>query len=311
MTSRTLMVSACSNVYFDDWMDMLDSIEALGLRDSFDCGLIDLGLTPEQIDRVAARGVRRVRGEWLFEPPRDKRELHYIGFGGKPFLPVYFPGYEMYVWMDADTWAQTPEFWHRVRDGALRDGASFPYEVDPDYEPVAWHLYRWLAGNTWLGTGRVGTALRVARAPITNHGIFAMRADNPLWADWQQLMAEMVGRAQKIVAFDQLSLAVLLFERKRPWDGPEATYNWCCQRAIPAWDEARGLFVTPGPTHRVIHALHLTNYTRGRMLSLRRTDGTTFSGNLHPAGGYMDRATRPGAGPAQAPARARAPALAD
>jgi hypothetical protein len=294
LTPRTLMVSACSSVYFDDWLDMLDSVEALGLRGEFECGLIDLGLTPDQIERVAERGVRRVKGEWLFAPPRDKRELHYLGFGGKPFLPVYFPGYEMYLWMDADTWAQTAVFWHRVRDGALSEGASFPYEVDADYGPVAWHLYRWLAGNTWLGTRRPDTAWRVATAPLTNHGIFAMRGDSPLWAEWQQLIAEMVGRAQKIVAFDQLALAVLLFDRRRPWDGPGATYNWCCQRAIPVWDAGRGLFVSPRAPHRVIHALHLTNYTRGRVLSLRRTDGSTYLGTLHPTGGHMDRATRPG-----------------
>jgi hypothetical protein len=292
MPLRTLMVSACSSVYFADWLDMLDSVEALGLREAFDCGLIDLGLTDEQVALVRARDVQRAEGTWPFEPPRDKRERHHIGFGGKPFLPRYFPGYEMYAWMDADTWAQTPVFWERVRDGALRDGASFPWEVDADYGPVAWHLYRWLLGNTWLGLRNPATAWRVATAPITNHGIFAMRADSPLWGEWQQLIAEMVGRAQKIVAFDQLSLAVLLFERKHRWDGPDATHNWSCQRAVPAWDASRRLFVSPSAPHRVIHALHLTNYTRGRMLRLRCTDGASFEGTLHPPGGHMDRRVR-------------------
>lgn len=292
MPLRTLMVSACSSVYFTDWLDMLDSVEALGLRESFDCGLIDLGLTADQVAMVEARGVLRAEGIWPFEPPRDKRELHYIGFGGKPFLPKYFPGYEMYAWMDADTWAQTTAFWERVRDGALREGASFPWEVDADYGPVAWHLYRWLLGNTWLGVRNPATAWRVATAPIINHGIFAMRGDSPLWGEWQQLIAEMVARAQKIVAFDQLSLAVLLFARGRRWDGPDATVNWNCQRAVPAWDAGRRLFVSPRAPHRVIHALHLTNYTRGRMLALRGTDGATFDGTLHPAGGHMDRRVR-------------------
>lgn len=292
MSMRTLMVSACSSVYFTDWLDMLDSVEALGLRDVFDVGLIDLGLEPEQVAIVAARGVTLAGGTWPFEPPSDKRERHYIGFGGKPFLPKYFPGHDMYVWMDADTWAQTPEFLHRVIDGAVRHGASFPLEVDADYGPVAWHLYRWLLGNTWLGVRSMTTAWRVATAPITNHGIFAMRADCPLWDEWQQLISEMVQRAQKIVAFDQLSLAVLLFDRKRPWDAPDATFNWCCQRALPAWDAQRRLFVSPNAPHRVIHALHLTNFTRGRMLRIARTDGAVFDGTLHPVGGHMDRRVR-------------------
>lgn len=309
MRQGTLMVSACSNVFFDDWLDLLDSVERLGLRAEFECGLLDLGLTDEQIDIVRDRGVRRVKAEWPFEPPAHRRELFRIVEGGRPFMPLYFPDYEYYLWMDADTWAQTPAFWHRLRDGARAHQVSIPMEVHESYAPMSWRLYRWLAGNTWLGTGNPLTALRAALGPLTNHGIFAMRGDHPMWREWQDLITAMVARANKITAFDQLALAVLLYDRKRPIDQVHAEYNWNCQRALPHWDEERGLFVTPDADHRVLHALHLTNFTRGRVFEFPTVRGGRLRGTTHPPGGRLDRRTlglgQPAGEPPGSPASTR------
>ena len=62
--------------------------------------------------------------QWDFDfPGRDKLKDGYKALTARPFLPRYFPGFELYFWIDADCWVQQGDaialFLAAARTGAL------------------------------------------------------------------------------------------------------------------------------------------------------------------------------------------------
>jgi hypothetical protein len=54
--------------------------------------------------------------------PQELRDGFMIGNVAKTALRDYFPGYDVYLWFDADAWAQTGEFFDAFVAGALAEG---------------------------------------------------------------------------------------------------------------------------------------------------------------------------------------------
>ena len=102
-----LIVSASNDAYLDLLDGMLASIG--GRLADFDLGIIDLGLSDAGKDRIRARktGAHFAQAEWRRTfPGIDKAPEYKKVFVSKPFIPDIFPGYEDYVWVDADIWFQ-------------------------------------------------------------------------------------------------------------------------------------------------------------------------------------------------------------
>ena len=62
--------------------------------------------------------------QWDFDfPGRDKLKDGYKALTARPFLPRYFPGFDLYFWIDADCWVQQGDaialFLAAARTGAL------------------------------------------------------------------------------------------------------------------------------------------------------------------------------------------------
>ncbi len=54
-----------------------------------------------------AQGATLVVPQWDFDfPGRDKLKDGYKALTARPFLPRYFPGFDLYLWIDGDCWVQ-------------------------------------------------------------------------------------------------------------------------------------------------------------------------------------------------------------
>lgn len=285
-TSRTVMITACSGLFFDHYLDLLDSLAAMDLQPAYDLGLIDLGLSDEQRSQLQGRGIRVIDATWPVEPPPGQDRIEYIAFAGKPYAPKYFPGYDLYVWMDADLWAQTPTFWSDMVEGALRDGYSVPVEQDPNYTrmPAIWRLWMW---RHFARTYGVASAMRLMKLPVLNNGLFAVRADAPHWALWQKHFELMVEKTRRMIAIDQLALISMLHLEALPFACLPATDNWVCSLATPWWDPSRGVFVRPGAPSDTISVMHLTTPSRERMFDVQTPDGRSERRYLYRPGGRV------------------------
>ncbi|MGB7300846.1 MAG: hypothetical protein WA888_01255 [Burkholderiaceae bacterium] len=280
------MITACSGLFFDHYLDLLDSLEAMNLTPNYDIGLIDLGLKPDQMTQLEARNIRRVDARWPVSAPKGQDRIEYIAFAAKPYAKEYFPGYDVYVWMDADLWAQTPAFWTNLIEGAARDGIAVPAEQDINYSkmPAIWRLWMW---RHFARTYGVFKAFRLMNTPVLNNGLFACRADAPHWELWQKHFEMMVHKTRRMIAIDQLALISMLQIENQSCALLPATDNWVCSLATPWWDPQRGVFVRPGEPDNTISIMHLTTPSRERMFDVVTPDGQSERRYLYRPGGRV------------------------
>ena len=298
---RVVIISACSSAFFEYYLDLIESLDDVGLGQRTALGLVDLGLTPAQRQLLVQRGVRIVAATWPIEPPPAFASLDYFGFVAKPYLRELLPGYELYLWLDADMWVQNDAFFRHLCAGAAAGRFAVASEADRDYRAPTLKLRLWMLNNYRRGYG-LARALRLVFAPIVNNSLAAAHVDAPHWAIWQRDYEQIVRGAGRLIAMDQLSLQRALFSNDLPVDLLPATNDWVCSRALPAWDRATHLFVTPGRAwssapHRVISVLHLTTPTRGRPFAIPDTGGGTSQRYLHRPGGHVARLIEGGGRP--------------
>jgi hypothetical protein len=270
-----LIVSGADRGYFPLLRDTVLSIRAL--RPDAAIGILDVGLDAEHCDWLRPHVARLVRPGWDIDFPGRARtpELRKAQFA-RPFLPKHFPGYETYLWIDADAWLQD---WRAIEiyvAAAGRDKLAITPEIDRAYKrhykrpklfgrTLAWKNYREAFG--WRVADRLG------RNPMVNCGVFALHREAPHWAAWARVI-ERVAQRTRFFFVEQTALNYVIFAERLPVEFLPAYCNWMPGDAAPAFDAERGLFVEPYAPHEVIGVMHLAGAEqKTHVFRLRRLDG--------------------------------------
>jgi hypothetical protein len=300
-----LIVSAADRAYFPLLRDTVASIRAQ--REDAALGILDVGLLPEQREWLEPRVAHLVRPGWDIDFPGRAQtpEARQAQFA-RPFLPRHFPGYETYLWIDADAWVQD---WRAIElyvAAAGHDKLAITPEIDRAYKrhykrpklfgrTLAWKNYREAFG--WRAADRLG------RNPIVNCGVFALHRDAPHWAAWARIMTEAAQRT-RFFFIEQTALNYVIFAERLPVEFLPAYCNWMPGDAAPAFDAEHGLFVEPFAPHEVIGVMHLAGpEQKSHVFRLNTLDGGTVETSLRFG---ESRDLRPRVRPAQNPTRASA-----
>jgi hypothetical protein len=255
---RLLIVSGADSGYFPLLRDTILSVEAHG-RDAA-LGILDFGLDGNQREWLLSRVRHLVRPGWDLDFPDRKRAPEtFKAQIARPFLRRHFPGYQHYLWIDADAWIQD---WRTVElyvAAAGIDRLAITPEIDRAYKrhykrpklfglTLAWKNYRKAFG--WRVADRLG------RNPMLNCGVFALHHDAPHWDAWARIMTLALRRA-RFFFVEQTALNYAIFAEHLPAELLPAYCNWMPGDAAPAFDPERGLFVEPFAPHQPIGIMHL------------------------------------------------------
>ncbi|HEV2187924.1 MAG TPA: hypothetical protein VGR70_11995 [Stellaceae bacterium] len=269
--SELIIVSAADNGYFPLLRDAVMSVRTLNSR--VPIGVLDLGLFAEQLSWLSEMQVEVVRPGWDVEfPGRERMPETFKAQVARPFLPRHFPGYEMYLWLDADAWIQEWRVVELYRAAAGRDRVAITLELDRAYKRhykrpkllgmnLVWKTYREAFG--WRAAERLG------RNPTANCGVFALHRDAPHWREWARVLMQVLQRTRFFFA-EQIALNYTIFAEGLPANFLPAYCNWAVGDALPAFDSARGLFVEPYAPHEVIGVMHLAG--RDQKTGIHRLD---------------------------------------
>lgn len=272
MSTKIILATGCDAIFYNFLQETLSSWMRLGLPARADIGIVDMGLSTEQIAVLEAQGYAIVVPGWTINVPQELRDGFMIGNVAKTALRDYFPGYDVYLWFDADAWAQTSEFFDAFVAGALAEGAAVVREDGFGYKRN--YLYnRWWYGHMIAGFG-LRRGFRIAYKPAINSGIFGLSAGAPHWKLWAKTFARLI-ESRRRLNLDQhaLNAAIDLF------DLPEARLparcNWIATLSHPVWDSRRRLFCTPGPDPQPISVMHLAGSDKRRIYQLAQLGGGT------------------------------------
>src|SRR6201998_721292 len=130
---RLLIASGADRDYFSLLRDMVLSVRANHADPAI--GILDLGLDPEHRDWLSPRVAHTVRPNWALDfPCRGQMPDTFKAQVARPFLRRHFPGYEIYLWIDADAWLQDGRTIDLYVAAAGLDKLAITPEIDRAYK---------------------------------------------------------------------------------------------------------------------------------------------------------------------------------
>ena len=262
-SGRAIAITGGDAAYFDLMRDCIESLQASREGRALALGVLDCGLTEDQRDWCRERGATLVVAQWDFDfPGRDSLKDGYKALTARPFLPRYFPGFDLYLWIDGDCWVQQGDavalFLAAARTGALAVAPEIHRSMR--HYRHAWQEFSSINGAAFEAAFGREVAERLIRYPLINAGVFALAADAPHWQGWAGLLGDALQRSTDMT--DQVALNVLVYDRGFACEPLPSRCNWPVHHATPAWDAGRGLFVEPAMPYEPLGILHLTIYTK-------------------------------------------------
>ena len=253
--------------FFDLMRGCIRSLRSHAAHGDVFLGVLDSGLNAEQQAWLADQDIPMAAADWDIPIPagRDLSRLIQLDFA-RPFLPRYFPGHDIYLWVDADAWVQDWAAVDLFVRGAKRSGCAIVPEVHPAYR----NFREKLEIDYFLGLPRRVAAPQYKRykraygqaaadaygtLPVLNAGVCAIHKDAPHWERWQTNYAAGVQQTDR--RLNQGSLNYSIYHDDLPVDFLPARCNWLCHMGAPAFDPERNLYVEPTLPHETIGIMHL------------------------------------------------------
>ncbi len=272
---RVMVVTASDSRFMPFLRGMLASIAPRLDRPHVAAACFDIGLDANDRAALQAAGVQVVRPRAHLGVDEAAVRPALLSFLARPFLPAYFPGYDVYVWIDSDVWLQDIAVFDDYVAGALAHDMAITHERTRAYRFQPW-LLGWTGKHFLRGYGPWRTA-RLLLARHVNAGFFAIRAGAPHWEAWAQRYAAAIARTGDLVPHDQFALNHALYAGgglRTQFLPPR--YNWICDRGIPMWNDAAGAFCEPRAPFTPIGAMHLAGPAKTARYVIRRTGGGSF-----------------------------------
>jgi len=271
---RFCIVSAADSGYFGLLQGLVLSCRDRPQGRDAHIRVLDLGLDREQLAWLDTLGVEHTRPEWDFDfPGRDAAPRTFQAQTARPFLPRYFPGYDVYLWMDADTWIQD---WGAVDTYVAIAGSermAITPEIDRCYSitfDTRHALERFASYESVYGAE---TAKQCGLNPTINSGVFALRGDAPHWALWAAELGKALQRTRSFY-IEQFTLNYVIYTAGLPTYFLPARYNWITWFSTPVLKRSSGLYVEPSAPFAPIGIMHLTGDVKAGERRVRHSDGS-------------------------------------
>lgn len=283
---KITFVSGADSNYFPLLIEWVHSIRCFPESKDIDICIMDVGLSESECEQLAPLVTKIFKTEWPADiPSRKIRGREFLkACVNRPFLPDYIPGYDLYFWMDPDTWIQNWRGIELFLEGGMRKKITLTGQVDrayPRQARIKW-LWRWpwKVRGFYFSNARKAFGFETARKLLPYHvllaGAFCLHKDAPHWNRWQELVKTAVKRG-KVFTAEQTSLGVLSYIEGYPFEILPAWTHWLCEEK-PLWDSEKSMFVEPYLPHNEISALHLSGFDEMRVDRSITTDFKTLDG---------------------------------
>ncbi|NJK61000.1 MAG: hypothetical protein HC918_13185 [Oscillatoriales cyanobacterium SM2_1_8] len=283
--SKTLLVVAAEANYFPLAQDALQSVLDKPERSQIALGFLDLGCNQPQREWLQSHVDRLETVDWgdfTVSYPDDTPNYLKIVLA-RPCVPQYFPGFEVYLWLDADAWVQKWEAIALLRTGAQKHKGL---AIVPEIHRHASFLYdgRWPQFLGWmqrlyLDAGGADLAQQFCTYPMLNVGVFAAHVASPHWAAWQQQMEALIVNSFFNIMTDQMAMNLAVYQNPEVFAHTELLPAWCntLPTAPAIWDETAQQWVERYLPNHPIGILHLAGKDKPESLRATTLTGTTVT----------------------------------
>ncbi|MCE2565721.1 glycosyl transferase [Komagataeibacter sp. FNDCF1] len=260
-TGRRIIVTGCDDTYFTLVMELVASIRD---HTPTPIGVIDCGMTPDQIAALHARDIR-VLAPFIpdYAPPRALRRRPSLAINiCKLWLDRMLPEFDLILWLDADTWVQDGAALERMFAAAESGTLAIVPEIGAktaNLLGVRWICPGWMQIRSFLYKNATRARLpfsirrRIGARPLLNAGVFCLHRKATIWPVLRRWQALILPRRGMAFTQDQLCMALAVYIDGLPVTLLDNSHNY-----LGPWllDESTGQFANlffPHPPVGIVH----------------------------------------------------------
>ena len=267
---ENVIVSLADSNYFELLNELIDSIKRFDESKNVAICILDAGLTEDQKLKLSQKVDDIKSAEWDIKVPafKVKGKEWLKSQVSRAFLPKYFPGYEKYLWIDADAWVNKWEALDLYFKGSNANKLAISTSADRSYGRVL--RADWLIGSIAKvksqnykhakSSGFSETVARkIALMPHLNIGVFCLNADAPHWVVWQKNLKQALNSG-KIFGSEQVAMNIAIYVDDLEIEILPAYCNWTLIYRLK-FDTVNNTLVEPYLPNHEIGIIHLAGKT--------------------------------------------------
>jgi len=267
---ENVIVSLADSNYFELLNELIDSIKRFDESKNVAICILDAGLTEDQKLKLSQKVDDIKSAEWDIKVPAFKvmGKEWLKSQVSRAFLPKYFPGYEKYLWIDADAWVNKWEALDLYFKGSNANKLAISTSADRSYGRVL--RADWLIGSIAKvksqnykhakSSGFSETVARkIALMPHLNIGVFCLNADAPHWVVWQKNLKQALSSG-KIFGSEQVAMNIAIYVDDLEIEILPAYCNWTHIYRLK-FDTVNNTLVEPYLPNHEIGIIHLAGKT--------------------------------------------------
>ena len=258
---KNVIISLADSNYFLLLDELIESIKRFKESEEIAICILDAGLEKKQKEILKKKVDSIKSADWDIKVPESKvKGKEWLKSQvSRAFLPKYFPGYEKYIWIDADAWVNS---WYPIKlllKGCENNKLSIVSSADRAYGRVL--RAEWVFG----GFARIKSqnykhakssgfsetiARQVALKPHLNIGVFALQTNSPHWEIWQKNLKKALSSG-KVWGSEQIAMNITIYSDGLDVEILPAYCNWTLIEALK-FDKIRNTLVEPYlPNHEI------------------------------------------------------------
>ena len=267
---ENVIVSLADSNYFELLNELIDSIKRFDESKNVAICILDAGLTEDQKLKLSQKVDDIKSAEWDIKVSafKVKGKEWLKSQVSRAFLPKYFPGYEKYLWIDADAWVNKWEALDLYFRGSNANKLAISTSADRSYGRVL--RADWLIGSIAKvksqnykhakSSGFSETVARkIALMPHLNIGVFCLNADAPHWVVWQKNLKQALSSG-KIFGSEQVAMNIAIYVDDLEIEILPAYCNWTHIYRLK-FDTVNNTLVEPYLPNHEIGIIHLAGKT--------------------------------------------------
>ena len=258
---KNVIISLADSNYFLLLNELIDSIKRFKESEEIAICILDAGLTEDQKNKLLKKVDSVKPADWDIEVPDFKvRGKEWLKSQvSRAFLPKYFPGYEKYLWIDADAWVNS---WYPIQlylKGCENGKLSIASSADRAYGRVLraeWFFrsFARIKSQNYKHAKSSGFSEKIARQvalkPHLNIGAFALEVNAPHWEVWQKNLRKALSSG-KIWGSEQIAMNITIYYDGLDVEILPAYCNWTLIEVLK-FDKKRNTLVEPYlPNHEI------------------------------------------------------------
>ena len=267
---ENVIVSLADSNYFELLNELIDSIKRFDESKNVAICILDAGLTEDQKLKLSQKVDDIKSAEWDIKVSafKVKGREWLKSQVSRAFLPKYFPGYEKYLWIDADAWVNKWEALDLYFKGSNANKLAISTSADRSYGRVL--RADWLIGSIAKvksqnykhakSSGFSETVARkIALMPHLNIGVFCLNVDAPHWVVWQKNLKQALSSG-KIFGSEQVAMNIAIYVDDLEIEILPAYCNWTHIYRLK-FDTVNNTLVEPYLPNHEIGIIHLAGKT--------------------------------------------------